>query len=153
MCGHQSGEEIKMNLPKRVFERCEKPDAIELRDGWFAISYWLLNEKDRQTRGYYGRWCKISSDKGSVYRCLRTTPMLKKDESPAKICMDWDAWCRLTKGPESKKQISLSIRKAYFFEPMIFGGHPDPATRMAYQIAFLSLLLAILSLVVTFFPR
>ncbi len=66
LCGHQSGGEVEVNLTKRVFERCEKPDAIELRDGWFAISYWLLDEKDRQTREYYGRWSKSSNSKGSL---------------------------------------------------------------------------------------
>jgi len=142
-----------MKLTEKVFERCEKMDALDLRDGWFAVSHHFLDEDALKSRRYYGQWHKISSGKNSVYRCLRLSPNLKKNADVTQIAIDWDAWCVLTRDGGAKRPISLSIRKAHFFEPMIFGGHPDPATRTAYQIAFLSLLLAVLSLLITLFSR
>ncbi|MEI8207393.1 MAG: hypothetical protein WCG03_10985 [Kiritimatiellales bacterium] len=114
--------------------------------GWFAVSHHLLDADQRHSREYYGQWHKISCGRKSVYRCLRLSPNLKKNASEIEIAIDWDAWCRLA-GGDSKKPVKLSIRKACVFEPMLFGGHPDPMQRAAYQIAFIGLLISLLQLI------
>jgi hypothetical protein len=118
---------------------------VGIAPGWFAVSHRFLYDDARSSRRYYGQWHKKSSGNRFVYRCLRLSPNLK-EKPDAQIAIDWDAWCRLA-GGDSKKPAKLSIRKACIFEPMLFGGHPDPMQRAAYQIAFISLLISILGLI------
>lgn len=127
------------------------PDDHTLSEGWFAVSHHFLDEDIRTSRRYYSQWHRISCGKMFVYRCLRLSPNLRKNDADSEIALDWAAWCMLA-GENTRSSAQLTIRKAYIIEPMIFGGHPDPATRTAYQIAFVSLLLAIISMLVTLAP-
>jgi hypothetical protein len=139
-----------MKISKKKFTRATGTDALNVKEGWFLLSYWLLPEADRLTRKYYGRWYKISCAEAHVYRCLRTSPTLSADDDPAIIVIDWDAWCRLSKNAKNdEKSLALSIRPACALEAMMFGGHPDPSIRVSYQIAVFSLFLGMISLIIS----
>ena len=139
-----------MKISSKKFARASGTDALDLREGWFIVSYRLLSDSDRQSRKYYGRWHKISCGRARVYRCLRTSPTLASSDEPATMVIDWDAWCRLSQDTKvDEKALALSIRPAHLIEAMVLGGHPDPGIRASYQIALISLFIAIVSLIIS----
>jgi hypothetical protein len=139
-----------MKISNKKFTRATGTDALNVKEGWFLLSYWLLPEADRLTRKYYGRWYKISCAEAHVYRCLRTSPTLASTNEPATMVIDWDAWCRLSQNTTvDEKALVLSIRPARLIEAMVFGGHPDPGIRASYQIALFSLVVGIISLIMS----
>lgn len=117
--------------------------------GWFVISHrWMA---ERQTRRLlHGKWFKISSATGSVYRVLRFSANLAGTPGKAgEIVIDYDAWLDLFGRVENVGgPLELEIRRARWWESLrLATSHPDPAFRLASWIAVLSLVLGLISLV------
>lgn len=135
----------------RIFKRlspAELGEQVTLPAGWFVISFRHVPGKDVR-RKLYGKWCKISSESGSIFRVLRFTGNLAFAlENPAEIILDYSGWLELTGHDEdTKKEIELKIRRAKWYQyPSCAHSHPDPSYKLANWIALLSLGLGLLSI-------
>ena len=121
---------------------------IGLPHGWFAISH-LLVPKMTERRRLHGKWCKLTTNKGTIYRVLRFSPHLKStSEDAADIVLDWVGWINLN-GQDEKinTPLQITIEESRWFEiPKQALGHPEPSYRLASLIALISLCLGLLSI-------
>ena len=152
-----------MNEIKRNFKRLS-PTALNentgLAAGWCAISWRLISEEKgisgkKKRRQAHGKWFKLSSKHGSIFRNMRFSGSLKSDDDlPAQIILDYVGWLILTNEAEDiHAPIELTIKRAKWYErPQMAVSHPDPAFRLASWIALLSLSLGILSIVLALLP-
>lgn len=115
--------------------------------GWFVISYrWMPEKKSR--RAAHGKWFKLSSSCGTIYRVLRFSADLRG--TPGKtgeIVIDWPAWLDFFGREEDLDgPIALKIEPARWWEyPRLAISHPDPAMRLAGWISVISLGLGVVS--------
>jgi hypothetical protein len=124
---------------------------IDLAAGWFAVSHnWVQEKSTRRTD--HGKWHRIASDSGVVYRILRFSPNLKRDDKREEgdIVIDWMGWMDLSGRVEDVDQpLSLKVRRAHWWElPRCGLTHPDPSYRLSAALALLSAVLGIVSVVV-----
>ena len=124
----------------------------EVPAGWFVISsQWFADKPARRIS--HGKWYRIKSESGCVYRILRFSPNLKGSPKigSGQIVLDWPGWIDLNgrSGNESK-QIELSISRAPWWKFFILPfSHPDPSYRLAALLGLISILLGVLSLILT----
>ncbi|HBQ8682557.1 hypothetical protein [Pseudomonas aeruginosa] len=136
-------------------------DKIGIPLGWFVISHRWMPEK-KQRRESHGKWFKLSTSSGVVYRVLRFSANLRgAPGSTGDIVLDWPAWLDLFAREENVDgPIEITITPAKWWEyPRLAISHPDPAVRLAGWISIVSLILGALSVVlggwslyVTYFP-
>lgn len=121
-------------------------DKVGIINGWFVISSrWMPDVKER--RLFHGRYFKIKSDKGTVYRILRFSPQLKsKDSEPGEIVIDWVGWLDLWGREEAVDgEIELKFSKVRWWEfPFYAASHPDPAMRISALLGIWSVVLGII---------
>jgi len=121
--------------------------------GWFVISS-KLEKVTENRRKYRGKWFKIKSEKATIYRVLRYSPQLEgtlKNNQTKEIILDWDGWIELC-GFEKDVDISLilEIKKAKWWELIRAGRmHPEPSYRLSTNLALLSVILGLLSVLLT----
>lgn len=121
-----------------------------LRSGWFSISHKFIDMPERKK--YRGHWFKISSDYGSCFRVLRMDMLIHKDKADNVdfIHIDWDGWLALTPDQKSKTDLDLTIKPIKIWDYWRLGSsHPDPAVRIAWVIALISLVLGVISVLLT----
>lgn len=117
-----------------------------LPPGWFALHPDQFDGEAAQTRAH-GRWFRIASRHGAVFRALQLTPDLPR----AGIALDWPAQHRLYGGPpdDGAAPLRLDIRSAHFYEyPRCLLGHPSPAARLGGGLMVLALLACTAALVI-----
>jgi hypothetical protein len=158
-----------MKINKQAFVRCFDKSFMEsIEAEWFAVSHRIIDRqferdgfekqivKDKAKvfrRNYRGKWFKISSDKGAIYRLLKFNPNLKLVDDKSEMAIDWQGFIELsdfaTDLPES---LNLELKPANFFETIIANmKHPDAGVRAAYKLSlFLGLLSLVISLVQLF---
>jgi|SRR6056297_320869 len=140
-------------LMKGKFTRLSPANFSENMDmprGWFAISHlWMTNKRQRKLN--HGKWFKIKSSKGQVYRILRFSVDLAGDlnEGKGQIVVDWQGWLQLWDYAEDVSgEIDLTISKIGWWQyPRVFIAHPDPTYRLAAELRLLSVLLGIMSVI------
>ncbi|MGL6335698.1 hypothetical protein ACSZMH_11360 [Aeromonas jandaei] len=124
-------------------------DKTGIPQGWFVISHRWMPDKLKR-RKYHGKWFKLSTSSGCIYRVLRFSVNLRgKSGSQGDIVIDWPAWLDLFGREEDvNRAIEINITPAKWWEyPRLAISHPDPAMRLAGWIAISSLFLGALSVV------
>ena len=124
-------------------------DRVEVPLGWFVISHrWMPDKKER--RQGHGKWYRLSTANGSVYRVLRFSVNLEgTPDKGGQIVLDWPAWLDLHGREENVDgSLTISIIRARWYEyPGLAISHPDPAIRWGSWIAVLSLALGVISVI------
>lgn len=137
-----------------------KPHEIDLAGGplplaWFAISS-TIEPDVACRRAWTGKWWKISSSKGVIYRTVRFSGYnyLKQDSTTKhwKIVLDYDGWVLLAGEAEDlDSTIDLEIQPLRFWEVLwTTHTHPDPAIRVATWLAYISVVLGVFGVVLGF---
>ena len=135
-----------------LFTRVYPSQATEpLATNWVAVSHRFLETKDER-RNAYGRWVKISSAEGSIYRVIRFSPRLKSKGKDTQILIDYAGWLVLTGFDEdTNKPLELTIKKASIFCYLHMAlTSPEPLQRNNTVLALIGLALGVISLVVSF---
>ncbi len=133
-----------------------------LPTGWFALSHrWVESTPPR--RHARGRWHSIRNvESGAcVFRTLRFDPTLRfealSDEGIAagEIWIDYDGWLELSgRAADVPEKMRLRVRRARWWEiARLAEKHPDPTYRLALHIAWLSILLSGISILIALLGR
>jgi hypothetical protein len=126
----------------------------EIPVGWFVVSYRWVEDRTARRKSH-GKWHRITSEYGSVYRILRYSVNLKGSASGAEgdMVLDWMGWIDLWGRDEDvDRRLALVVRGAHWWELPLCGlTHPDPSYRLATVLAVLSVVLGIVSVFLTFF--
>lgn len=125
----------------RTLRPCPLPAGESLLPGWFALSPEQVGEDPARA---HGRWFRIASGHGAVYRSLQLSNGLPADG----IALDWLAHHALEGGHAGAGAqglaLRLRIRSARFYEyPLCLLRHPNPATRLGGITAAAVLLLGV----------
>lgn len=140
---------MEIVLPFKRVSPLEFAQKVGIPMGWFLVSHRLLPKmKDR--RELHGKWCRIESNRGIVYRVIRFSPRLQSAGTEARdIVIDWQAWIDLYGREEDvSSPIELTVTKARWFQYPVLGlRHPDPSYRLATLISLGSAVLGVLSVV------
>lgn len=124
-------------------------EKVGIPQGWFVISHrWMPDKTNR--RKYHGKWFKLVTPSGQVFRVLRFSVNLAgKPGGQGDIVIDWPAWLDLFGRVENvDRPIEIEITPAKWWEyPRLAISHPDPAMRLAGWIAITSLALGFISVI------
>ena len=133
---------------KRTSQRALR-EAVAIPAGWVVISHlWVSDRPER--RRTTGKWFKIESDQGRVYRLVRFSPKLKGSPKAGsgELVMDWTAWLRLT-GFAEDTDVELNLkftRSPWWAFPAWMLTHPEPTFVLSGIISLISLALGIVAL-------
>lgn len=113
--------------------------------GWFVISHKWMDSKQERRRSH-GRWFKLETSLGSVYRVLRFSASLAFTE-PSSIVIDYPAWLDLYgRAEDVSSPLNIRIVRARWWQtPRLAVSHPDPNIRLTGWLAILSVALGIVS--------
>ena len=127
-----------------------KAEDWKLAPAWFVLNpRWFGQKQD--WRAARGRWCRIKSAHGAVYRAVQFAPNLeysnKRSVPAGRILIDWSAWAELSGLEEREDELALEIRPVGV-PGMVSASvnHPDPGQRVAAWVAVVSLALGRLSI-------
>lgn len=142
-----NGKFVRM-LPKQW-------EGDELPLGWFVLSYrWVQQTKARRVA--HGGCYRITSKYGSVYRILRFDIDLRYNNAQkvGDMVIDWPAWLELCDRAERvPDDLELTIKPVRGLAFLRFAlKHPDPAYRLASNIAVFSLGLGLISFTAGILP-
>ncbi len=128
-------------------------DKAHVPLGWFVMSHHLIKDKGDR-RKFHGKWFKISSKDGTIYRILRFSVNLKGKPELSTIVVDWAGWIDLQgRAEEESKTLTLTIKPANWFQRLSLPvRHADSAVRLSGWLAYLSILLGVLSVFLAFMP-
>lgn len=124
-------------------------DKVGIPLGWFVISHRLMESK-QERRESHGRWFKLKTNEGTVFRVLRFSPNLTSAKGKsAEIVLDYPAWLDLYGRAENvDAPLDISITRARWWEsPKLAVSHPDPSIRLAGWLAVISVSLGVVSVV------
>lgn len=124
-------------------------DKVGIPIGWVVLSHrWVPSKAER--RRSTGRWFRIESEKGAVYRIVRFSPNLagSPEQESGQLVIDWSAWLRLSGFEENTKgPLDLKFRKSGWWAfPCWVLTHPDPTIVLSGVISLISLGLGFMSL-------
>lgn len=126
---------MKLEIAKATFRR-SSPIAFgklaPIPAGWIVVRSSFVSTKILR-RKTHGRWVRLRSAEGTIYRILRFSPNLKRE----KIVVDWIGWIDLQgRIDEESETLELTIDLArwwhFFVIPFV---HPEPAYRLSSIIA------------------
>ena len=137
---------------KGTFSRVAPADFAEkigIPMGWMVISHRWIPEKVKR-RLAHGRWFRLKSTYGEVFRVLRFSASLPGGPSngTGELVIDWAAWLELYGFAEDvKNPLELEISQARWWQlPKLAASHPDPAFRLSSILALVSVGLGALSI-------
>ena len=141
---------------KGIFNRmppAKFPDSSGVPLGWIVVSWrWMPDKTER--RHAHGKWFRIKSKHGVVYRVLRFSGSLRgaPPENLGDIVIDWPAWLELNGYSDNPSgPLTLEFEKAGILHlPQLAASHPDPNARLSGILGMVSVLLGLLSIVLTF---
>lgn len=142
---------MNLRLAASEFERVNLvtqvgANSVQLDYGWFGLRHDVIDTKEAR-RKTYGRWFVIRSKCGErIYRRLRFSPTLSRSE----IAVDYEGWLQLTdwEGVTPSKLV-LEIAPLRIIDYVRLPvWHPDEGIRIAAWIAYASLLISTVSLIV-----
>lgn len=125
-------------------------EKVGIPAGWFVVSHRWMPEKSTR-RQSHGRWFKIKSTEGEIFRILRFS--VKLEGSPksgtGEIVVDWPGWLELFGHAENVDgPIELELSEAHWWQfPRLAVSHPDPTIRLSGLLGLLSVVLGVLSVV------
>ena len=123
------------------------PENAETHIGWAIISH--RNLPDRTLRRLtHGKWFKIKSANGTIYRALSFNGGLKGDagnNNSADIVLDWVGWLNLHgRSDNVDHQLNLEIEQCRLWELfMVFCKHPDPFQRLSNIMSIITFFLGL----------
>jgi hypothetical protein len=84
-----------MKIAEEIFQKALYPDRWYDNGHYFGISPWVLEKrlKDKEVvKKLTGKWCRIKSEEGTVFRVLRFQPHLPAGmgTNVAEISLDYD---------------------------------------------------------------
>lgn len=126
-------------------------ERAELPLGWFVIRYSLVEDKGDRRKSH-GRWYKIKSDRGTIYRTLRYSVKISGSNNKDDICdivLDWAGWIDL-QGRNADEMETLDLRispLSLIAYPLIPIRHPDSGIRISGWLGLTSIGLGLLSVV------
>ena len=125
-------------------------DKVGIPAGWFVMSYRWMPEKLNR-RSFHGRWFKIKSTRGEVFRILRFSADLSggPTKGAGEIVIDWPGWLDLYgRAEDVDGSIELEFTKAKWWQfPRLAVSHPDPTIRLSGLLGLLSVGLGFLSII------
>jgi hypothetical protein len=135
-----------MRIAKRTFSRVSPVDFFENGGapmGWIVVRHSHVGTI-LERRRTHGRWVKVTSAKGKIFRVLRYSVNLPANE----IVMDWAGWIDLQgRKDEESDTLALTIVTARWWHFFIIPfRHVDPAYRLSAWLAALSVILGIVSI-------
>ncbi|HUW29349.1 MAG TPA: hypothetical protein VMV97_12145 [Sulfuriferula sp.] len=123
-------------------------EKIGIPAGWFVISHRWMPEKSNR-RLSHGRWFKIKSTHGEVFRILRFSASLEGSPKAGsgQIVIDWPGWLDLFgRADDVDGPIELEFSEARWWQfPRLAVSHPDPTIRLSGLLGLLSVVLGVLS--------
>lgn len=127
------------------------PNGLPL--GWFALSFrWTADKNTR--RRTHGKLYRLRSPHGTIYRILRyAVPLQGEHETQASdVAIDWPGWLVLQGYREDMEQpLELDITRARVWHwPHFAYSHPDPVTKLALLLGWLSFVLGVTSMIIAF---
>jgi hypothetical protein len=141
-----------MEIMKGNFRRVSPSafaERVGIPAGWFVVSHRWLPEKSER-RISHGRWFKIKSEHGEVFRILRFSPNLEggPTKGDGEMVLDWPAWLQLFGYADNVDgSLPLELSRAQWWHwPKLAVSHPDPVVRLSGALGLLSLALGIVSL-------
>lgn len=126
---------MKLQIAQSEFRR-SSPVAFgklaPIPSGWIVLRSSFVKTKMLR-RKTHGKWVRIRSSEGTIYRILRYSPNIKQE----KIVVDWIGWIDLQgRTDEESEKLDLKIDLArwwhFFLIPFV---HPEPAYRLSSIIA------------------
>jgi hypothetical protein len=142
-----------MNIPPQIYTQTKYPARWLNNIHYFGISPRLVEGK---TRRFTGKWCKIESASGSIYRVIRFQPHFSagKNGTPAQIAFDYDGWLTLLGDNPFNSLLELKIRKARIHEYLLATlFHPDPTFRLASWLGAIALGVSLISIAISFMHK
>ena len=138
-----------MKIAQKSFRRVSPAkfaDRVELPVGWMVLRHDHLATKDAR-RATHGHWAALISGKNKIYRVVRYSVNLPKEQ----IVLDWAGWIdlqgRIASAPD---EIVIRIRSPHPWEyPFIPFGHVDPGYRMSAWLGAISIALGTLSVLIS----
>jgi len=134
-------------LSPRAFAEVAK---VEIPVGWFVISHRWMPEKVGR-RLLHGRWSKIKSPNGEIFRILRFSTNLEGSPSQGsgQIVLDRVGWLDLQGRAENVDiPIQLEFIQARWWQfPKLAVAHPDPTIRLSGRLGLWSVFLGALSII------
>lgn len=130
-----------------TFTKAVYPDRWYDNNHYFGISQHIL---DRDHKFTSGKWYRIKSSYGTIYRVLRYQPQLSagKGEESAEISVDYDGGKILGFNRMGNNQIKIEIRSISLHEYVLATlNHPDPTFRIASWLGLIALFIGGLSLI------
>jgi len=138
-----------------VFERVSPAtfaQKVGIPAGWFIVSHRCLPDK-KTRRKAHGRWFRIKSSSGVIYRILRFSPNLRSPgKKDGEIVLDWVGWLDLNdRDEEVSTPLDLEISEVPMWcLPFMVRAHPDPSYRLAGTLGLVSVVLGVLSVLFAF---
>ena len=130
------------------FQKTEYPERWSEKAHYFGVSP-MVFENYQIVKKQTGKWFRIKSSEGVIYRAIRYQPQLsagKKDKA-ALIALDYEGSRELGFKKNERLILRLEIRNIYPHEYILAVlKHPDPSYRLASGLGFLALILSIISL-------
>jgi hypothetical protein len=118
--------------------------------GWIVVHHDLVKTKAERRRAS-GRWFKLKSSSGNIYRILRFSPRLRgpPHDEPYELVIDWPGWLILHNYDDNlDPPLVLEIFRTKWWEfPRLAVSHPDPLARTAGILGLVSVGLGILSVI------
>jgi hypothetical protein len=138
---------------KGQFTRIPPADFAEkvgIPAGCFVVSHrWMLDKSHRRLS--HGRWFKITSPEGEIFRILRFSPSFEGSlkSGTGQIVVDWPGWLDLFGRAENVDgPIELEFSQAHWWQfPRLAVSHPDPTIRLSGLLGLMSVALGILSVI------
>jgi len=129
--------------PRQVHE------SYKLPLGWVVVRHGHLDTMSDR-RKTHGRWVKIKSDKGTVYRLVRYSGSLPRDG----IVIDYLGWMELQgRQDEIQESYPITISSVRWYENLILPfKHIDPGIRLSSYLGGLSVILGIVSIYLGILP-
>lgn len=138
---------IETELERKFVLASAGPDTVQVDSGWFALRHDHVSHKEVR-RKIYRRWFVIRSKHGErIYRRLRFSPNLSLTE----IAVDYEGWLKMTdwEGVTPSKLV-LDIAPLRIIDYVRLPlRHLDESIRIAAWIAYASLLISTVSLIVS----
>ena len=136
-------------------------EKIGIPLGWFVISHrWMLDKKARRLA--HGRWFRLTTSHGSIYRVLRFSAKLQGTlGGQGEMVIDYPGWLDLIgRAEDSNITAEIDIVPARWWQAGALAvSHPDPSIRLAGWLAMLSvalgsvsILLGVWALLKTYYP-
>jgi hypothetical protein len=117
--------------------------------GWFVVHYGHIPIK-RDRRWSHGVRFSIKSEKDTIYRMLRFSPRVRKNnpKGHAEIVLDWIGWLDLNGRDDIvDESIRLTVKPVpWWWRPRVYLSHPDPAIRLSAYLGWTSVALGLVAL-------